>query len=400
LSTKTSLLRCNSYAEAKGWRELELVFTESLRNSPLDEFILLWRATIPSPRGWRSKYVRLVSYNRLDEVPELLLSMAPSASRTGDTPAHQQGPRVEAVKGVQFGGDHDGQGHQERIDIPQERITDGKEVEEVMSSGDHDIPQERIADGKEAEVVMTDRDHEQEVHETRANAAKAIQYAYRRHLEQKRAAAAQKIQAAYRRHLRRKSVVRRGIDATQAHYWHLLRKRSMEMKWSKGSRYYLLFRVPLAYILVCLDAIKVFAESEKKEAKKRVMAEDNRELEKLMKALHQHWCATVDRTLHQGSNLSSSELLKKTIALQKKLSPSSKFHEGRSVKDLQDAVLEARTVVESLGNIPESAGTRNQIKKRWDRGWSWILEKQGSRAKGRKAEKPKLTLDREDLYYL
>ncbi|KAF9644922.1 hypothetical protein BDM02DRAFT_822801 [Thelephora ganbajun] len=154
-----------------------------------------------------------------------------------------------------------------------------------------------------------------------------------------------------------------GIDATQAHYWRLLRK-----------------RVPLAYILVCLDAIKAFAESEKKEAKKRVMTEDDKNLEELMETLDKH-----------------SKLLKGTIALQKKLSPSSKLHEGRSVSDLQGAVLEVKAVVESLENIPGSIGTRNQIKRRWDRGWKWIFEKQGGRAKGKKAEKPKLVLDHEDL---
>jgi hypothetical protein len=399
LPVKISLLRCNSYAEAKGWGDLENAFTESLKNSSLDEFVLLLCTTLPGPRGW-SKYVRPVSYNTLGKVPELLLSIPPNASRAGNIPARQQRPLVEAATGVRPDGDHGRQGRQERIDISQERIADGKEAGKATSSGDHGIPQERIVDGKEAEVVMPGGDHEQEIDEIRANAAKAIQYAYRRHLEQKRARAARKIQAAYRRHLRRKSVVRRGIDATQAQYWYLLRRRSMEMKWSKGSRYYILFRVPLAYILVCLDAIKAFAESEKKEAKKRVLTEDNRELEKLMKALRQYWCATVDWTLYRGFNISFSELLKKTVALQKKLSPSSKFHEGRSVSDLQDAVLEVKVIVESLGNIPGSTGTMNQIKKRWDRGWSWILEKQGSRAIGRKAEKPKLTLDREDLYYL
>ena len=95
-----------------------------------------------------------------------------------------------------------------------------------------------------------------------------------------------------------------------------------------------------------------------------------------------------------------SKLLKKTIALQKKLSPSSKFHERRSESDLQRAVLEVKDVVESLDNIPGSAGTRNKIEKCWNRGWKWIFEKQGRRAKGKKVEKPKLVLDREDLLYL
>ena len=378
LLVKTLLLRSGSYAEAKCWDDLVYAFTESLKNSPFDEIILLLHTSIPGSHGWRSVFVRPVFYKRLDEVPKLLLSMAPNAFRNGTIPAHQQRPHVEAATEAQPDGDRDGQGQQESIDIPQERIADGKEAEAVLFGGDHD----------------------QEIDETRVNAAKAIQVVYRRHLEQKRARAARKIQAAYRRHLRRNSVIRRGIDATQAHYWHLLRRRSMEMEWSKGSRYYLLFRVPLAYILVCLDVIKVFVESEKKKAKKRVMTEEDRGLEELAEALRQHRCDSVYCTLHQGSNQSLSKLLNKTIALQKKLSPSSEFHEGRSVSDLQHAVLEAKDIVGSLDNIPGSIGTRNQIRKRWDRGWTWIFEKQGSRVKGKKAEKPKLVLDREDLLYL
>ena len=372
------LLISNSYAGAKCWDDLVYAFTESLRNSNLDEIILLLHTAIPGSRGWRSKYVRSVSYNWLDEVPELLLSMAPNTVRTGTAPAYQQRPHIEVATGVQPDGDRDIQGEPKHIDIPQEKITDGKEVETVTPGGDH----------------------EQEIDEIRVNAAKTIQDAYRRHLEQKRAGAARKIQAAYRRRLRRKRVIRKGIDATQAHYWHALRKRSMEMEWSTGSRYHLLLRVPLAYILVCLDVIKAFAESEKKGAKKRMLTEDDRNLEELMGALDQYRFGGVDCICYRGSNNPLSKLLKKTITLQKKLSPSSKFHKERSVSDLQHAVGEVKAVVESLDDIPGSIGTRNQIRKCWDRGSKWIFEEQGSRARGKKAEKPELVLDREDLLYL
>lgn len=157
-----------------------------------------------------------------------------------------------------------------------------------------DIPQERITDGNEEEVAVSGGDHEQEIDRDRANAAKTIQDAYRRHLEQKRVVAARKIQVAYRRRLGRRGIVRKGIDATQAHYWHLLRKKSREVKWPMGSQYYLLFRVPLAYILVCLNTIKAFVESEKKEAKKRLLTEDDKNLERLIKVLDQHRCDSVN----------------------------------------------------------------------------------------------------------
>ena len=269
-------LRSNSYANAKGWDNLTHVFTESLRNSSLDEMILLVHTATPSPYGWPPKYVRLVSYNKLEEVPKLLLSAAPSGLRSGAISVRQERPHVEVGTGIQPNGDREEQGQHKRVEMVQERITDETEAEAVTSGGDH----------------------EEEIDETRVNAAKMIQHVYRRHLEKKRAGAARKIQAAYRRRLKRKSVVRKGVDATQAHYWDLLRKRSLEMEWSKGSQYYLLFRVPLAYVLVCLDAIGAFVEAEKKEAKKRVMNEDDKDLEQLMETLDQHRCDSVDCTLY------------------------------------------------------------------------------------------------------
>ena len=100
--------------------------------------------------------------------------------------------------------------------------------------------------------------------------------------------AAKTIRGAYLHHLDRKNVVRKGIDATQARYWHLLRKRSMEMEWSEDSRYYLLFRVPLARILACLEVIGAFIGSKKKEVEKWMMTEGHRDLERQIRALQQY----------------------------------------------------------------------------------------------------------------
>jgi len=259
------LLRLNSYADAQSWDDLVYAFIETLKNSPLDEIVFLLHNTLPGPHVWRSKYVRLVFYNRLDEVPGLLLSMTPSALMTVTTPAHPQ----------RLDGDHDEQGQEIYIDIPRERIADRAEVE----------------------VVIPGSDHEQETNGTRVDAARTIQDAYRRHLERKWAGAARRIQAAYRRYLKRKNFVRKEMEAAQAHYWRLLRKRSMKMQWSKGSRYYLLFRVPLAYILVCLDVVTAFAVSKRRESKKRLMTEDYRGLEELVDALVQYRYDDADYTL-------------------------------------------------------------------------------------------------------
>lgn len=232
--------------------------------------ILLLHEGIPGPFGRRFNHVRTVVYSRLDEVPTLLLA-DPNVLRI---PVHQQRSRVGGETAVQPDGGHDGQG--QRTNMPQERIAEENEVDEgAGSSGDH----------------------EQEIDERMIKAAKAIQNAYRRHLERRQAvwdSAAKKIQAAYLRHLKRKSITRKGIDATQARYWHLLRKRSMEMEWTKESRYRLLFRVPLAYILVCLDVIGEFVESKKNESKKRMKTEDHRNLEEFMEALQQQRSDSID----------------------------------------------------------------------------------------------------------
>ena len=265
-SAKTLLLRPNSYVDAEDWDDLVHVSTESLKHSSLDGMTLLLHTSISGPLEQQSEFIRQVSYSTLDEVPKLLLSMTLSALGAGLAPAHQQRPHVEAETGVQADIGRDGQGQDEGIDIPGERI----------------------AYGGRAGVVVSGRYHGEEIDWARFHAAVVIQDAYRCHLERKWSGAVRKIQAAYRRHLKRKSVVYEGIDATQAHYWDLLRKRSTEVEWTKDSRYYLLFRVPLADILVCLDAIKTFVESEKKEAKKRVMTEDDKHLEELMKVLDQH----------------------------------------------------------------------------------------------------------------
>ena len=60
------------------------------------------------------------------------------------------------------------------------------------------------------------------------------------------------------------------------------------MKWSKDSQYYLLFRVPLGDILVCLDVVGAFFESKKKDANERMGDVQNKELEELMEARNEY----------------------------------------------------------------------------------------------------------------
>lgn len=231
MSIKRLLLRSNSYAAAEGWDDLVHAFTESLKDPSLDEMILLLHTAVSVSHEERSGYIRPISYSKLDSVPRLL-STAPSALRASATSAH----------------------HQELKPID-------------------DIPQESR---KEGETVASGRDHGEEIDETRAGAAKVIQ-------------------TAYRLHLKSTSVIPEGIDAAQAQYWHLLRKRSMEMGLPINSRYYLLFRIPLAYILVCLDTIGAFAGSKKKEADRRMKTAGHRELEELMEARKKSRCEIAKR---------------------------------------------------------------------------------------------------------
>ena len=231
--------------------------------------ILLLHIALPDPYRWEPRNTRKVTYDRLDDIPRLLLSTASSALGTGVTPTRpQHWPHAGAATEAKPDSGDSGQAQQKPLGVPQESIAGGTGTEAVVPGGDD----------------------EEETDGTEVSAAKTIQDAYRRYLERKRTDAARKIQAAYRSRLKRKSIARKGIEA---HYWHLLRKRSKKMEWTKDSRYYLLFRVPLAYILVCLDTIKSFADSGKKEAKKRAMTEHHRELEEVMKVLTQHRCDNV-----------------------------------------------------------------------------------------------------------
>ena len=194
----------------------------------------------------------------------MLFAGALSALNGGATSTRKQWPYAGTIMGVRPDGGHEGQGQQKCIDnMLQKGVTKGKEA--VASNGDHE-----------------------EIDVAQVNAAEVIQ-------------------AAYRRHLKRINVVRTGIDENQARYWQLLRQRSTEMEWSKDSRYYLLFRVPLAYILVCLDAIKTFIESENKIVKKRLMTEDVRDLDDLMEALTKYKYDNVDCALYSWSNINPPE---------------------------------------------------------------------------------------------
>lgn len=94
--------------------------------------------------------------------------------------------------------------------------------------------------------------------------------------------AARTIEAAYCRLMTRKKESLKGIDATRARLWSLLHDRASSMGWPGNIRYKLLMQGPLVHVLVCLDAIKMFADRENKATKKKLRGDDHTRLEELM----------------------------------------------------------------------------------------------------------------------
>ena len=75
----------------------------------------------------------------------------------------------------------------------------------------------------------------------------------------------------------------------------------MEVGWSTDSQYSILCRYPLGYILACLDVTKRLVESESEDDKKRMMTEDDKDVEKLTETLNHLRCDSIGRRLCQGS---------------------------------------------------------------------------------------------------
>lgn len=93
-----------------------------------------------------------------------------------------------------------------------------------------------------------------------------------------------------------------------------------------------------------------------------------------------------------------SDLQKAAAKLQKKLGPSSSFHKGRDASTLKAAVLEVEKLLDRLSEFPGTASTKTKerIMEDWKLGWHGIVKEP---IKGRKVQKPELTMDEEDLLY-
>ena len=201
-----------------------LVFTTSLSDSPFDEMILLLCSKAPKYQGWVSRYVRTVTYGNIGEIPDRLRAKA--IGRSG-------GRVVEA---------ENDDGRQKQFGLPEEDVLNPNDSETIIDNGDQD---EITASPEETRAVLV-------------------------------------IEAAYHRFSKRKRKVLKGIDARRTRIWSLLYNRASSMEWSTRRRYRLLMQGPLVHILVCLDGIKIFADSSNVDAKKQLQGANHKRFEELI----------------------------------------------------------------------------------------------------------------------
>jgi len=210
------------------------VFTKSLSDSTLDEMVLLLHSKAPKFQGWVSRYVRTVTYENPEEIPDRLRAKAANCvdpRRPADSPEeHPIEPENEDDQ-------------QKHPALPEE---------DVLSPGDGEPP---VDNGG---------------HEETSTSPEEIR-------------AARKIEVAYHRVIARKKEVLKGIDATRARLWSLLHDRASSMDWPRHKQYRLLMQGPLVHVLVCLDGIKMFADYISRDSKKQLQGDDHRRLEELIK---------------------------------------------------------------------------------------------------------------------
>ena len=190
--------------------------------------ILLSHSKAPKYQGWVSRHVRTVTYDNIEEIPDRLRAKAVGRS----------GGRVMEAE--------NDDGRQKQLGLP----------EDVLNSNDNET------------IIDNDNQDETTASPEEIRAVRVIE-------------------AAYHCFSKRKREVLKGTDATRAHVWSLLYNRASSMEWSTRSRYRLLMQGPLVHILVCLDSIKIFADSTNRGAKKQLQGANHKRYEELIERLDQ-----------------------------------------------------------------------------------------------------------------
>ena len=228
------------YADALDWRGLVNVFTKSLSDSTLDEMILLLHSKAPKFQGWVSRYVRTVVYENIAEVADRLRAKATGRADIRAPALPPPGFPTPGGRPTEPENDDDQQKHP---DLPEEDVLNPSNGESPV---DNNSQEEATVSPEETRAALT-------------------------------------IEAAYHRVMARKKEVLKGIGATRAHFWSLLRGRVSSMEWSGHKRYKLLMQGPLVHVLVCLDGVKMFADQTSRDSKKQLQQDDHIRLEELIK---------------------------------------------------------------------------------------------------------------------
>jgi len=215
------------------------VFTRSLADSTLDEMILLLHSRAPKFQGWVSRYVRTVKYDHIEEIPD---RVRVKGTARADTRAPTGAPGFPTPEGYPIEPEND-DGQQKHPDLPEEDVLNPSDGETPV---DNDDQEEASASPEEIQAAL-------------------------------------KIEAAYRRVITRKKEDLKGIDATRARLWSLLRGRALSMKDPRHKRYKMLMQGPLAHVLACLDGVKMFADKTSRDSKKQLQGGDHSRLEELIK---------------------------------------------------------------------------------------------------------------------
>ena len=215
------------------------MFTKSLSDSTLDEMILLLHSEAPKFHGWVSRYVRTVMYENIEEIPGRLRAKAIGRADIR-APAHPP-PGFPTPGGHPIEPENDDQ--QKHPDLPEEDVLNPRNGESPV---DNSSQEEATVSPEETRAALV-------------------------------------IEAAYYRAMARKKEVLKGIDATRARLWYLLRDRASSIRWSRHKRYKLLMQGPLVHVLVCLDGVKMFADQTSRDSKKQLQQDDHIRLEELIK---------------------------------------------------------------------------------------------------------------------
>ncbi|PIL29959.1 hypothetical protein GSI_07870 [Ganoderma sinense ZZ0214-1] len=282
------------YVDAKTWDHLARAVRHSVTGSNLDEMIQLHYG--PKLAGKKSLFnVRLVAYERLDDIPRLL--------KTDESlSAH------------------------DRLQMPMRSFVSAPSLVDTPPPEEYDPEEPHAGEDAEQEEVEHPIDVE--------DVAQAINTHYVTSVpteptaEEK--AAAKTIAEAYQKYLARKSVSRRSSEEMRRRIYATFSAQAAKMDWPQ--RYYrMLFLGPIPHLYIVVEGMKNHLHDARSVAKKRFSLVKHLELENM------------------GSTLTQmNQSFKDAIKLHQTLGPTSDLHKTRDLEKLKACAREAETFMRSL----------------------------------------------------